>query len=188
MPSRRKFALALVAAALSFGCERQPSWETYVSDEGGFSAKYPFPPRNHKTLANSVHGDIEVTFTTANWGRASFSMMVTDYPDEALTSEKEVFDYAVSGVVTELGGEIAAHDQLKLGRYMGRGYELHFARGRVARGQFYLAGRRLYHQQVAYAVKGTDPAAVSKYLDSLRLHPPESTQLSGDRNAIELVQ
>ena len=105
----------------------------------------------------------------------TYSLMWVDYPLEALTSTKEVLDYAVAGALYNSGAKIIEQKEIKLKSFPGRELRGESALGLPMWARIYLVGRRLFQLTVSGLNRPESVENARKFLESFELR--EEVQL-----------
>jgi hypothetical protein len=159
-------ALTLVAGLLSAGAPKA-KWRLYAPKGAGAKVQFPGEAKEEKTK----HGNNLVL--TAMGDKAAYLMSYKafgsdlDLTDKVLV--KKILDNARAASARKLGGKLLDEKDIKLGKAVGRSFDLSVPDLGVYRSRVYLTPKRVYQITVTGPKELVEGADATKFLGSLQL-------------------
>ncbi len=147
-----------------------PQWETFHSDEGGFSVQFPAPPKKHLWSDAQSYGGVYTSTYQGMTFNAIFVIMAANELTPQQLMENTRDDHAA-----ELKAKILSSEPSDFNGYPGLTYSLEapdskaLPGGGIVQGRVYQVNDRLYVIYHAGAKKNSLLPDVKKYLGSLKV-------------------
>jgi hypothetical protein len=143
-------------------------WQTFISDEGGFSIDMPGKPTN--STQPSSAGTTTYLFSLTK-GSDSYLASYTDVPvNLAELDPEQLLDNGRDGALNSTGGELVEESKITLGKYPGRDftYKITALNGNI-RQRAYVVDQRLYQIVTTGPGNAVNSADAEKFFDSFKL-------------------
>ena len=168
----------LVIILLTSGC-MTPPWKKISISDTGFSSSMPAQPEAIIKDYPSAFGNAEVNFRVLSYKYVSFTMSVTDFPEEYVKSSTvdTILVSARDGAISEVDGELISEKIISLNveivgqtsRLPGREITYSFgekANRRIAIARIYLGGNHLFQLHGSYLTSGSHKDDVIRFISS----------------------
>jgi hypothetical protein len=152
--------------------QEAPSWKSFTSKEGGFTASFPVMPEEKKQLLKTATGQMDVrVFLAEDKNDISYVVSISDLPakDYKKGTEEQRLDFAREGALNSSRGKLRSEKKIMLDGYPGRDLIIDAENGSVIRLRLYAVGRRLYQVLAVGPATVATSRDVTFFLDSLRL-------------------
>jgi hypothetical protein len=172
--------LALLAVVLLAACQGAgqsaatptpaPQWETFHSDQGGFSVLFPASPEKHLWSDDQSYGGVYTSTYQGMTFNAIFIIMAANQ----LTPQR-LFETTRDNHAAELKAKILSSDPIDFNGYPGLSYSLDapdskaLPGGGIVQGRIYQVNDRVYIVYHTGAKKNSLLPDVKKYLGSLKV-------------------
>jgi hypothetical protein len=152
-------------------------WQTFTSDEGGFSVLFPGQPAQATQVMTGSNGDSELI--TYNWqaGPTLYTVGYSDYSAADLKNldPNDILDVALDGAVKNVKGKVLVKQEITLEQYPGRDVTIEFpdrpdyAGGGIVRLKLYLVNQRIYEVMTISVKADLLADAHKKFINSFTL-------------------
>lgn len=165
------FAL-LTAAACGGGGEVK--WTSVAAEDGSFKAELPGKVERVSSSMETPAGPAPIEMWVFQDGERAYMVGFTEYPEKvrAVVEDRELLDSARDGAVARVRGKLLIDEPKEAGGMPGRRIEFDAEQGQVrVRGEFYVAGRRLYQVFATVHPQDVESAEVQRFFESFVLLP-----------------
>jgi hypothetical protein len=175
---KRVISVLLVLAWTIVSCEvvdqaensnGQDNWQTYTSDNGGFSILFPSKPTLETTTSDSMDVHTALASKDNTFYRASFG----DLPDYSMQdfSPDTILDTTVEQTVISIDGKLIYKKEISFQGHPGREFKIESSNlnAMVIQRVFLVNNTRLYTQNAATSLDNASNSNIVKFLDSFAL-------------------
>ncbi len=155
--------------------EITPTFETFISEEGGFSILMPgVPAENITTIVSELYGEtIYLYLFSVGLNTTAYMIGYNDYSDDILQnySSSDILNNSRDGGIINGTGELISEMIISINGYPGREITVSYNQDFNIRNRKYLVENRLY--QIAFTQLNDDSlllsSSTSEFLDSFEL-------------------
>jgi hypothetical protein len=162
-------------------------WQTFSSEEGGFTLLLPGKPKEQRQPGSTAAGSMDAIMYITEVGGTAFGAGYSDFPGSAANADPQaVLEGARDGAAKNINGTVVAEKPIERAGHPGLEIAVEMPAGAAVpggamyRGRIFLVGNRLY-QVIYVALKKDDhPDEYQKLFDSFQLDnpPPPSSPSS----------
>lgn len=179
-----KDKMILVAAAILFvlsACASPTAqWQTYSSQEGGFSILAPGTFKEQVQSTDTAAGKMELHQLTLDQGTVGYFVMYADFPEALiqLSDPKALLQDGVEGAAKAMNAMLTVNKDITLDGVPGKEFQGEialggvFAKGGIFKARAFLSKNRLYQIYAAAEQDKVQAAEVDKYLASFKFLTP----------------